>query len=83
MARIVIELTNRCNLRCLHCYDERHAATGELPLALLEQVLGEGRSCAIDHFCFTGGRRACIANTMRSSAGGARPNTPGAWSAMA
>ena len=26
MARIVIELTNRCNLSCQHCFEERHAA---------------------------------------------------------
>ena len=55
MARIVIELTNRCNLRCQHCFAERHAATGELPLAMLDQVLREGRHCGIDQVCFTGG----------------------------
>jgi MoaA/NifB/PqqE/SkfB family radical SAM enzyme len=55
MARIVIELTNRCNLRCQHCFDERHAATGELPLALIDKVLREGKGCGIDHLAFTGG----------------------------
>jgi MoaA/NifB/PqqE/SkfB family radical SAM enzyme len=55
MARIVIELTNRCNLRCQHCFDERHAATGDLPLDILDKVLREGRSCDIDHLSFTGG----------------------------
>jgi pyruvate-formate lyase-activating enzyme len=55
MARIVIELTNRCNFRCLHCFPERHAATGDLPLAIIEKVLQEGRDCGIDHLAFTGG----------------------------
>jgi MoaA/NifB/PqqE/SkfB family radical SAM enzyme len=55
MARLVIELTNRCNLRCQHCYDARHAGTGELPLALIERVLREGKVCGIDHLAFTGG----------------------------
>ena len=55
MARLVIELTNRCNLRCQHCYDERHAGTGELSLALLDTVLREGKGCGIDHLAFTGG----------------------------
>ena len=55
MARIVIELTNRCNLRCQHCFAERHAATGDLPLAIIEKVLREGRDCGIDHLAFTGG----------------------------
>ena len=55
MSRLVVELTNRCNLRCGHCYGERHAGTGELPLELLEKVLGEGKECGIDHLSFTGG----------------------------
>jgi MoaA/NifB/PqqE/SkfB family radical SAM enzyme len=55
MARLVIELTNRCNLRCLHCFDARHAATGELPWAMLATVLRDGHACGIDHLAFTGG----------------------------
>ena len=55
MSRLVVELTNRCNLRCQHCYEERHAATGELSLELLEKVLSEGKDCGIDHLSFTGG----------------------------
>jgi MoaA/NifB/PqqE/SkfB family radical SAM enzyme len=55
VSRLVVELTNRCNLRCQHCFDERHAATGDLPLAILEKVLREGKDCGIDHLSFTGG----------------------------
>jgi MoaA/NifB/PqqE/SkfB family radical SAM enzyme len=55
MARLIIELTNRCNLRCQHCFDERHAATGDLPLPLLEKVLRQGHSCEITDLSFTGG----------------------------
>jgi MoaA/NifB/PqqE/SkfB family radical SAM enzyme len=55
LSRIVIELTNRCNLSCGHCFDERHAATGDLPLALLEKVLREGKGCGIEQVSFTGG----------------------------
>ena len=55
MARLVIELTNRCNLRCLHCFAERHAATGDLPLAIIDKVLAEGKGCGIAHLAFTGG----------------------------
>ncbi len=55
VSRLVVELTNRCNLRCQHCYGERHAATGELSLELLEKVLREGKDCGIDHLSFTGG----------------------------
>jgi MoaA/NifB/PqqE/SkfB family radical SAM enzyme len=55
MARIILELTNRCNLRCGHCFGERHAGTGDLPAAIVERVLSEARACGIDHICFTGG----------------------------
>jgi MoaA/NifB/PqqE/SkfB family radical SAM enzyme len=55
MARLVIELTNRCNLQCLHCFTERHAATGDLPLSIVDKVLHEGKDCGIDHLAFTGG----------------------------
>ncbi len=53
--RLVIELTDRCNLRCGHCFDARHAGTGDLPLELLEKVLREGKTCGIDQVAFTGG----------------------------
>jgi MoaA/NifB/PqqE/SkfB family radical SAM enzyme len=53
--RLVIELTDRCNLRCGHCFEARHAGTGDLPLALLEKVLREGKPCGIEQLAFTGG----------------------------
>ena len=55
MPRIVIELTNRCNLSCGHCFDERHAATGDLSLEILEKILREGKGCGIEQLSFTGG----------------------------
>jgi len=55
MPRLVIELTNRCNLSCGHCFDERHAATGDLPLEILDKVLREGKSSGIGQLSFTGG----------------------------
>jgi MoaA/NifB/PqqE/SkfB family radical SAM enzyme len=42
-------------LRCQHCFAERHAAMGDLPLAILAKILREGRDCGIDHLAFTGG----------------------------
>jgi MoaA/NifB/PqqE/SkfB family radical SAM enzyme len=55
MARVVMELTNRCNLRCRHCFSERHAGTGDLPFAVIANVLRDGKQCGIDHISFTGG----------------------------
>lgn len=62
MARLVVELTNRCNLRCRHCFDERHAATGDLPLAIVDKVLQDGKRCEIDHLSFTGGEPTVARN---------------------
>jgi len=55
MARVLLELTNRCNLSCHHCFDERHAGTGDLPLPIVKKVVQEGHQCGIDHVGFTGG----------------------------
>jgi MoaA/NifB/PqqE/SkfB family radical SAM enzyme len=55
MARLVLELTNRCQLRCQHCFAERHASSGDLPLALLDKVLAEGKACGITQVSLTGG----------------------------
>ena len=55
MSRLVLELTNRCNLRCRHCFDERHAATGELSLDVIDKVLTDARACGIARVSFTGG----------------------------
>jgi MoaA/NifB/PqqE/SkfB family radical SAM enzyme len=55
MARIVVELTNRCNLKCQHCFSGRHGGRDDLPLAVLEMVLGEARAYGFDEISFTGG----------------------------
>jgi MoaA/NifB/PqqE/SkfB family radical SAM enzyme len=52
---VVIELTNRCNLRCLHCLDARHSADGEQQMETLEKVLREARALGFHHLSFTGG----------------------------
>ena len=46
MARLVIELTNRCNLRCRHCFEERHAGTGDLSLEIIKKVLEKEKAAA-------------------------------------
>src|SRR5262245_41489693 len=55
MLRAVIELTNRCNLRCQHCFDERQAGTGDLSLDVIQSVLREGKQCRVEHLSFSGG----------------------------
>jgi MoaA/NifB/PqqE/SkfB family radical SAM enzyme len=55
VARIVIELTDRCNLRCGHCFNGRHGGARDLPFHLLEKVVREAAACDIDHVSFTGG----------------------------
>ncbi|MBE9540781.1 MAG: GTP 3',8-cyclase MoaA, partial [Proteobacteria bacterium] len=49
MPGIVIELTNRCNLRCLHCFDERHSADGDLKIETIEKILMEAKAHGFDH----------------------------------
>jgi MoaA/NifB/PqqE/SkfB family radical SAM enzyme len=55
MAKLVIELTDRCNLRCGHCPSGRHGCRGEFGLELLAPILAEAPGCGIDRVAFTGG----------------------------
>jgi len=55
MRRIVMELTDRCNLRCRHCFQQRHAGTGDLAFAIIEVVLRDAPACGVNHVSFTGG----------------------------
>jgi MoaA/NifB/PqqE/SkfB family radical SAM enzyme len=55
MGRIVLELTDRCNLRCQHCFEGRHGGRGELSLEVLERLLGQAAAGGFDEFALTGG----------------------------
>lgn len=55
MSRIVIELTNRCNLRCQHCPDGRHGGKGEMSLDIIAAILSSAQSEGFTEFAFTGG----------------------------
>lgn len=59
---IGIELTNRCNLLCLHCMRESNGPKPHPPggrrdfdLSLLRRLLTEAREFGIHHVAFTGG----------------------------
>lgn len=55
MAHIVVELTNRCNLSCHHCFSGRHGGRDDLPLAILRAVVAEAQALGFKRFSFTGG----------------------------
>ena len=55
MPRVVIELTNRCNLSCQHCFAGRHGGGDDLPLDVLQVVLDGAMDAGFDHLAFTGG----------------------------
>jgi MoaA/NifB/PqqE/SkfB family radical SAM enzyme len=55
MAKLVVELTDRCNLRCGHCPSGRHGGRGELDPALFARILREIPACGIEQVAFTGG----------------------------
>lgn len=52
---IVVELTNRCNLACNHCFIGRHGGSDHLPLDVLRNVVTESASYGFDRISFTGG----------------------------
>ncbi len=53
--KIIIELTNRCNLHCLHCFTGRHGGRDDLPLTILRHILDEAKAHGFEHINFTGG----------------------------
>jgi MoaA/NifB/PqqE/SkfB family radical SAM enzyme len=55
MARIVIELTNRCNLSCTHCFDGRHSADGDLKIEIIQKICQSAKAHGFNHLSFTGG----------------------------
>lgn len=55
MAKIVVELTNRCNLSCQHCFAGRHAGRNDLPLDIFCKILDGAKANGFDHLDFTGG----------------------------
>ncbi len=55
MGKIAIELTNRCNLKCQHCFSGRHGGSDDLELQLLQNVLDEAKACGFNHIGYTGG----------------------------
>lgn len=55
MATIVIELTNRCNLRCRHCSEQRHSSGSDLKMDVIEKILENAGDYGFDHLSFTGG----------------------------
>ncbi len=55
MRRIVVELTDRCNLSCMHCFAGRHGGSHDLPMHVLQRVLAEAREYDFGHVSFTGG----------------------------
>lgn len=55
MAHIVVELTNRCNLACHHCFTGRHGGRDDLPLEAFDKVLAEAKAFGFSQLSFTGG----------------------------
>ena len=62
-----LELTRRCNLRCVHCYawaDDR-AFDDELTLDEVCRLLGQGQALGIRELSLTGGEVLCHPEAMR------------------
>lgn len=55
METVLIELTNRCNLNCRHCFDQRHGGDDEIQPSILEKVITHAGNHGFDTIVFTGG----------------------------
>ncbi len=55
MKRIVLELTDRCNLRCAHCFEGRHGGRGWLAMETLHRLLSQAGALGFTELSLTGG----------------------------
>ena len=55
MRKIVVELTNRCNLKCQHCFSGRHGGEDDIPLSALENIWRGAKDEGFNLLSFTGG----------------------------
>ncbi|MBX3010487.1 MAG: radical SAM protein [Caldilineaceae bacterium] len=53
--KVIVELTNRCNLNCSHCFTGRHGGHADLPLPVLQHTLHEAKAHGFTQIAFTGG----------------------------
>lgn len=53
--KVSMELTNRCNFTCQHCFSGRHGGKDDLPLAVIDTVLQDAKAFGFKHVAFTGG----------------------------
>ncbi len=55
MKRIVLELTNRCNLRCAHCFEGRHGGRDWLAAEVFERIVRHASAVGYGEVSLTGG----------------------------
>lgn len=58
---LALEITERCNYRCLHCFNaaDNTAPRSELSLETLDGLLNEAVDCGIQNVLITGGEPLC------------------------
>ncbi len=49
------ELTNKCNLSCLHCLRDKADMRSYIPVELFDSILKQAKSYNLQHIAFTGG----------------------------
>jgi len=55
LRRMQIELTDRCNEKCVHCYVSKDGEGRDMRLELLSAVLDQGRVLGLEQVVFSGG----------------------------
>jgi MoaA/NifB/PqqE/SkfB family radical SAM enzyme len=58
MKELALELTNRCNRACLHCFRNRADPRQDLPLEIAGHILEQARNLGVYRVCLTGGEIA-------------------------
>ena len=55
MVTLLVELTDKCNLTCRHCFDRRHGGHSEIRFSILKKIIAGAGEHGFETITFTGG----------------------------
>jgi radical SAM protein with 4Fe4S-binding SPASM domain len=66
LCSVQIELTNRCNERCVHCYIPHEWKNRDMDFSLLKHILEQCKDMGVEHITFSGGEPMLHGNFLEA-----------------
>lgn len=65
MSSLFFELTYRCNLKCIHCYNPKHMADVEIPLEKAKEIIDDAYDLGCISVTLSGGESTTYRNFLK------------------